>query len=83
MIMKKMLLVFVATIMAFAFSAFAPQKTTVEELWYEDDEGNPVLYQGTNDCPPVTTPRCLIVIGEKSYRLFYDSQFFFPVPGHD
>ena len=81
--MKKMLLVFVATIMAFSFSAFAPQKTSVEELWYEDDEGNPVLYQGTNDCPPITTTRCLIRIGDKDYRLFYDAQFTTPVPGHD
>ena len=81
--MKKMLLVFVAAIMAFAFSAFAPQQTTVEELWYEDDEGNPALYQGTNNCPPVTTPRCFIEIGEKSYRLFYDAQFTSPVFGHD
>ena len=81
--MKKMLLVFVATIMAFAFSAFAPQQTKVEELWYEDDEGNPVLYQGTNNCPPITTNTCLVEIGGKIYRLYYDPLFTSPVFGHD
>ena len=77
-----MLLVFVATIMAFAFSAFAPQQTRVEELWYEDDEGNPVLYQGTNNCPPFITQICQVDIGGKLYRLYYDPLFTTPVPGH-
>ena len=81
--MKKMLLVFVATIMAFSFSAFAPQKTSVEELWYEDDEGNPVEYVGANECPPITTNTCLVEIGGKTYRLYYDPLFISTVPGHD
>ena len=80
--MKKMLLVFISATMGFAFSAFVPQELTVEDLWYRDTHGNPVLYEGAVNCEPIT-PVCNVTIGDEIYRLYYDPQFTLPVFGRD
>jgi len=81
--MKKMLLVFVATIMAFGFSAFAPQETNVDNFWYRNDQGIPTLYEGATECEMPTTPVCNVEIEGTPRRLYYDQLLTSPVPGRD
>lgn len=78
--MKKILLVFMAAILAIGFSAFAPQKANTEELWYDDGTGTAVDINTEIPCPN-SDKYCYLDDGGIQRQLFFDEGLSDAVPG--